>query len=255
MIRFVSRLSKVQGIIDRRILANYRLDPDLTARQLPAPFRPKLVNGYAIGGLCLIRLRKVRPSLMPLPVGIRSENAAHRIAVVWDDKGVEREGVYIPRRDTDSRLNVLAGGRLFPGIHHHADFQVAESEDLFDVGFNSVDGSCSMNIAASRSTTFPADSVFSSLDDASRFFESGSLGYSATEQSDRFDGLELDCVQWEMAPLKINEIHSSYFDDPNRFPAGSTSVDCALLMTGIDHAWHQRGVMCCPQSVKEIVDG
>ena len=52
------RLPAISGIIDRRILANYRIDPEVMAKALPSPFRPQLVNGWAIGGICLIRLTK-----------------------------------------------------------------------------------------------------------------------------------------------------------------------------------------------------
>jgi len=46
--------------------------------------------------------------MMPEAVGFSSENAAHRIAVLWDDEqGVTREGVFIPRRDTNSPVNYL----------------------------------------------------------------------------------------------------------------------------------------------------
>ena len=245
MMQRLARLSAVRGVIDRRILANYRLDPEAAAAQLPEPFKPKLVNGYAIGGLCLIRLKQVRPALIPLPAGMASENAAHRLAVVWEQDGIEREGVYIPRRDTSSRLNVLAGGRLFPGEHHHAAFKVNETDECFDVSFVSDDSDCQMRIRATLAESFPADSVFSNLDAASEFFEAGSLGYSATRDRGRFDGLELDCHQWSMQPLDVAEVASSYFDDLQRFPVGTAVFDCALLMRGIDHAWHQRGAMCC----------
>ena len=245
MMQRLAKLSAVRGVIDRRILANYRLDPEAAAAQLPAPFKPKLFNGYAIGGLCLIRLKQVRPALIPLPAGIASENAAHRLAVVWDEDGIEREGVYIPRRDTSSLLNVLAGGRLFPGEHHHAAFEVNESGDRFEVAFVSHDNDCQMTIRATLAESFPPDSVFGDLTTASDFFEAGSLGYSATRDRGRYDGLELDCHQWSMQPLDVTEVASSYFDDPQRFPAGSAEFDCALLMRGIEHAWHQRGAMCC----------
>jgi hypothetical protein len=49
------RLPTIQGIIDRRILVNYRVDTEVAARLLPAPFRPKLAKGYAMAGICLIR--------------------------------------------------------------------------------------------------------------------------------------------------------------------------------------------------------
>src|SRR5271166_5258662 len=35
-----------------------------------------------------------------------------------------REGVYVPRRDSNSWLNAPAGGRIFPAIHHHARFTI-----------------------------------------------------------------------------------------------------------------------------------
>ncbi len=78
------RIPVIQGIIDRRILANFRIDAAVMAGNLPAPFRPKLAKGYAMGGICLIRLKAIRPRFVPIPWGICSENAAHRIAVEWD---------------------------------------------------------------------------------------------------------------------------------------------------------------------------
>lgn len=245
MLRHLSRISTVRGVIDRRILANYRLDAEAAAAQLPKPFYPKLVHGFAIGGICMIRLKKVRPGFVPVPAGIRSENAAHRIAVQWEEGGQVREGVYIPRRDTDSRLNAIAGGRLFPGAHHHADFVVKETPDQYDVSFTSRDGTCSMQIQAALSYNFPQTSVFDSLGTASHFFEKGSLGYSATRNEGRFDGLELDCDEWEVEPLEVVSIRSSFFDDLARFPEGSVRFDSAILMRDIDHTWRQRGVMCC----------
>jgi uncharacterized protein YqjF (DUF2071 family) len=127
------RIPVIQGLIDRRILANYRVDPDVVARVLPKPFRPQLVRGFAIAGICLIRLKNVRPKFLPLPWGIHSENAAHRIAVEWDVNGKTQTGVYIPRRDSSSLLNSLAGGTLFPGEHHYATFKVQESDSQLSI--------------------------------------------------------------------------------------------------------------------------
>src|SRR5689334_2956774 len=101
----------IRGVIDRRILVNFRLEAEVLARLVPTPFRPKLVNGAGMAGVCLIRLRDIRPRFLPPFLGVSSENAAHRIAVEWDQDGNTGEGVFIPRRDTSSRLNTLAGGR------------------------------------------------------------------------------------------------------------------------------------------------
>src|SRR5437764_15331583 len=109
------RIPVIRGTIDRRILVNYRVGPKVLEKILPPPFRPKLVNGVGMAGVCLIRLKSIRPRFLPGFVGISSENAAHRIAVEWEQDGTPHEGVFIRRRDTSSRLNALAGGRLFPG--------------------------------------------------------------------------------------------------------------------------------------------
>ena len=80
------RLPNVHGTIKRRLLINYRVDPAVMQRHLPAPFRPKLHRGNAIAGMCLIRLEGIRPRRFPRALGLASENAAHRIAVVWEDE-------------------------------------------------------------------------------------------------------------------------------------------------------------------------
>jgi len=117
----------MSSVIERRLLVNYRVDPTVAASLLPTPLRPQLVNGWAVAGICLIRLGRLRPGWIPGWAGMRTENAAHRVAVEWDAMGGRQSGVYIPRRDSNSAVTVLAGGRLFPGEHHRAYFDVRET--------------------------------------------------------------------------------------------------------------------------------
>jgi hypothetical protein len=104
---------RLSSVIERRLLVNYRADPQAAAELLPAPLRPQQVGGWAVAGICLIRLGQVRPHWIPGRFGLCSENAAHRIAVEWDGPRGLETGVYIARRDSESAVNVLAGGRLF----------------------------------------------------------------------------------------------------------------------------------------------
>ena len=90
------RIPTIQGLIDRPVLVNFRVDPDVLSRICPSPFRPQTVNGFGVAGICLIRLKHIRPRILPSFLGISSENAAHRIAVEWDSNGVTKTGVYIP---------------------------------------------------------------------------------------------------------------------------------------------------------------
>ncbi len=133
-------LPVIRGVIDRRILINFRVDPVVLQRLLPPPLKPKLVGGSGIAGVCLIRLKDLRPRWAPAFVGLSSENAAHRIAVQWPSNSGRSEGVYIPRRNTNSRLNVLLGGRVFSGRHEQARFEVHETQTTFAMRLESGDG-------------------------------------------------------------------------------------------------------------------
>jgi len=238
------RIPVVRGIIDRRILVNYRVDPDVLSRVLPPPFRPQLVQGHGIAGICLIRLKQIRPWFLPPIVGISSENAAHRIAVEWEHDGQPYSGVFVPRRDTSSRLNTWAGGRIFPGVHHHAGFQVREQNDRFHVSMESDDGDVSVTVEGRRASALPATSTFRSMDEVSQFFHRGSLGYSMAARPAEFDGLELRTFNWHIDPLSIETVQSSYFENEDVFPKGSVEFDSALLMQGIRHEWRGRPSIC-----------
>ena len=227
---------KLHGRIARRLLVNYRADPATVARLLPPPFRPHLVGGSAVAGICLIRLDQLRPRGFPGFVGLTSESAAHRIAVEWDTADGIGTGVYIPRRDTDSLVNVLVGGRLFPGEHHRARVHTEEAENAIRVSFESHDRSASIDVSV-NTTRELGGQLFRDIDEASRFFESGSIGYSATSGFDRFDGLELQTNAWRVEPVRVTDIRSSFFEDPERFPAGTATLDCALLMRDIPVRW------------------
>ncbi len=232
------RVPKVHGIIRRRLLVNFRIDPLVAQKQLPSQFRPKLHGGYAVGGICLIRLEGIRPKRVPEIFGLSSENAAHRFAVVWDEADGQHEGVYIPRRDTGSLLNTLAGGRLFPGEQHAARFLVKDDGSRVALDMQSTDQTVSVRVTGSATEEMPEQSIFASVKDASDFFEPGSIGYSATSDGHRLDAMELRTQDWKVQPLQVESVESSYFDDRSLFPPDSVLFDCALIMRNISHEWH-----------------
>ncbi len=217
---------------------NFRVEAQVAEQLLPAPFALILHNGYAIAGICLIRLEEVRPSGFPTFIEFSSENAAHRIAVEWvDSDGKTRQGVYIPRRDSNFWLSRMAGGKLFPGEQSPAKFEVQDDGQAVSLSANSQDGVMSLSVRGRESDVFPPDSCFSSLEESSDFFAGGSVGYSATKRCDRFDGIELKTDQWSVRPFQVEEVHSSFFSDETIFPAGSVELDHALVMRNVAHRW------------------
>lgn len=233
------KIPTLNGIISRRLLLNYRIAPDAVRGILPERFRPKLVGGYAIGGICLIRLEEIRPVGLPKFLGISSENSAHRIAVEWeDDAGQLCAGVYVPRRDTNSRLNALTGGRIFPGVQNFSRFTVTDANGRISLQVQP-EGMAEplVDIEVSETNDFPETSIFGSLDVSSKFFESGCTGYSSRPDSCILDGMLLHVKQWQVTPLRVEHIRSVYFDDRELFPQGSIEFDHALLMRDIPHEW------------------
>ena len=244
------KLPVIEGVIRRRLLLNYRIDPNVVAKLLPERFRPKLVGDFAVAGICLIRLERLRPKGLPAIMGLSSENSAHRFAVEWTDaEGNEREVVYISRRDTDSRMSSLVGGRLFPGVHQLSNFRSKEEAGQISIEIQEDETPeerrelLSVQAKEVDRAQFPKDSIFESLGEASALFEAGCLGYSARPGSDLLDGLCLKTEAWSVSPLAVSELRSSFFDDENRFPVSKISFDHGLLMRDIDHEWHAEPAM------------
>ncbi len=224
----------IHGFIERRMLINFTVAPEYIEKILPNPFWPKLYKGKAIAGICLIRLKNIKPKGFPNFIGVNSENGAHRIAVEWNDNGEIKEGVYIPRRDTSLKLNAFVGGKIFPGKHYLAKFNMVEKNNHFHLDFKSSDNTY-VEIDATLTGQLNETSIFKTLDNASAFFQKGSTGYSPNGKN--FDGLKLETYKWEVKPLKVEHVKSSFFEDKERFPEGTVKFDNAILMENIEHEW------------------
>jgi len=228
----------MQGRIERRVLVNFRVDPEVLQRHLPPPFVVQQVAGHGVAGVCLIRLGQLRPAGWPRWLGLRSENAAHRIAVTWPTAEGPQSGVFVRRRDTSSRLNTWVGGRVFPVPCHLADFDVAETATSVAIALRSRDRTTTISVRGQLVDALPNTSVFPDLATASRFFEAGALGCSPGAHGGCFDRVELRSHGWHVRPLAVEHVASSWLDDPSCFPAGSWQFDSALHMANLEHEWH-----------------
>jgi hypothetical protein len=225
------------GVIKRRFMLNYRADPEVVSRLLPAPFHPKLYHGFAIVGVCLVRLESLRPRGLPLWLGVSSENAVHRIASEWTDaKGIPREGVFVARRDTDLWLSAILKGKLFSGRYHKARFAVEESAGHVEFACRSLDKTTEVRFSGDDALQLPVSSCFKSLQED--FFRSANSGGSPMEDSNGLEGIALEAKEWKVRPFRINRVSCSFFDDQDRFPIGSLEFDHALVMRDIAQAWH-----------------
>jgi hypothetical protein len=164
---------------------------------------------------------------------------AHRIAIRYPTPDGMHDGVFILRRETDQCLVSLLGGRLFPGVHNRADFVIDERSDGLSVAVKTEDALADIDFAGSYETAWQPDSIFPTFDNAVEFFRRGDCGFSCSLRAGRLDGLRLKTLQWQMSPLRTERLHSAFFQNGQRFSSNAIHFDCALLMRGIPHEWHE----------------
>lgn len=200
------------------------------------------MGDWAIGGVCFLRLSAIRPSRVPAVPGLRSENVAHRFAVEWDDQHGTQYGVYVPRRDTNSRVTTWAGGRVFPGDYSSARFDVEEGPTSTKILVRSRDDMIRLDVAARDSATLGGH-LFSSVENAMDFFRQGARSYSPDDRSGCLAGVRLTSANWTARPATIEHMSSSLFDDKERFPDRSCLLDSALIMRKIPARWSNEGTL------------
>ncbi|WP_394941094.1 DUF2071 domain-containing protein [Psychromicrobium sp. YIM B11713] len=243
----------MNATIERRLLINYRMDPELAQRMVPDPFRVQLVEGSAVAGICLIRLGQLRPAAWPFSResdvaglarwGWRAENAAHRIAVEWPgNSGLER-GVFIPLRHSSSWLPVLVGGRLFPAVHRKASFTVRETADEtrshVAVSMSSAQARLSAQVTASGSVPWRSK-LFNDLTAASNFYQRAAVAWSPASDGRSVEGVRLQTGQWKVEAAELQSLSSSFFES---LPASAIALDQALLMRNISSHWRSCGTL------------
>ncbi|MEO0468253.1 MAG: hypothetical protein AAF206_01435 [Bacteroidota bacterium] len=243
------KVPAVQGIIDRRILITYKIDVNVLRKFLPAPFRPRVVDGYGIGGVDLLRQKQLRMRGLPMMMSLNIDSAFHRFAVEWDEYGQTRTGMYVPRRDTSSLMAVIASGRLFPGVQNLSRFRADDSEGQYRVSVQAKDNT-KIFFRGRESDRFPFESVFDELDAASAFFGSSQMSYSPRYYKSIFNGLSLNLEKWEVSPMHVQFIRSTWLEDSKYFPKGSIYFDHALLMREVAHEWQPGHDIIAPRPVR-----
>lgn len=231
-------LPKLEGVIARRVLLNFWVDPEVAQELVPPPLEVATQAAYAVAGICLIRLEQLRPKGIPAGLGASSENMAHRIAIRYPAQDGLRDGVFIWRRETDRALVKLLGGRLFPGVHGRARFRVSEDPDRLTYRVQSEDGDARVELDVRVADEWRPTKLFPTFEEVVRFFERGDCGYSCSLREDRLEGMRLRSLEWHMIPLSVQKVESTFYENPDRFPPASIGLDGAVLMRGVPHEWH-----------------
>jgi hypothetical protein len=237
-------LPVIGGVIARRVLLNFRADPEIVQKLLPWPFEAEQREGSAIVGVCLIRLERLHPKGTPSWAGITSENMAHHVAVRYRTPNGLQRGVFIWRRETSQPLVALLGGRLFLGVHQPAKFYVKEADGSVSMEVRTVDGATDISFSSTVSSKWQPTRAFHTLDDASRFFQGGDFGFSCSLKGNSLEGMQLRISRWSLIPLSVQLNEAAFYFNQSVFPKGSIEFDCGMMMRSVPHEWHE--IKDCP---------
>lgn len=164
-------------------------------------------------------------------IGWGAENAAHRIAVYWEDAHGTHQGVYVPQRRGASWLAIAAGGRISPGVHEYGRFEGSKSESRICIAVTPRNTTGIADVAVTG--TFASD-LFPTIADASRFVQAGAIGWSPTRNGLGQQGLHLTTDSWRVDAGEVLEVQSSFFD---ALRPGSAPLDSMLVMREVPITW------------------
>ncbi|MEZ4771744.1 MAG: DUF2071 domain-containing protein [Bacteroidia bacterium] len=243
------KIPALTGLIEKRILINYRVEPAVLKKLLPSPFEPKLFGNYGIAGICFFHINHLKIKGLPFLPGISAENVSHRIAVTWEEAGIRKEGLYIPRRDTSSLIIHSAGGKIFPGMHKLGRFKTREANGYYELHLTNRDQT-RLSFLAKETTAFSHGSVFSDLHSAADLFAQNSLEYAPRFKNMIYDGIAFRANRQKVQPLHICQMRSDFFENEETFPKGSVFFDHALLMKNIRSEWTALPELLAPKPAR-----
>ena len=196
----------VIGVIGRRLLVNATVDADLVRPLLPpgvtaSPPGPA-GDGRALVGICLLRVRDLRPAGLPTALGRSFDGFAHRIAVT---RGDGSPGVHIVRRETADRLARAVGGRLFPGTHGAIDVEPM-ADDLRVEARGRGGPALVVDVVDEPPPSGSTPSVLGDDDAASRFFAAATEATSPSRRTGRYEALHMDAAPFSVRAVRVREV-------------------------------------------------
>ena len=214
------RFAPVRGVIERRLIVIYRLDPKVAKELLPPPWQARLIGGYAVAGIALAHLGRLRPAGLPPVAGLARESVTHGIAVEWESSRSLHNGVFVTHHDS------AAAGR--GRLRRASRFTVDERTDGLRVTYTGRDRTVRVDVDVSLVASLEGSALFPDVRAAMRFLELDSSGGAAWGPPRK--GLRLSAADRSIGAARVLSATSTVFANTSVFPPGSVHLDSALLM-------------------------
>ena len=127
---------------------------------------------------------------------------------------------------------------------HHARVRIIESPELIRVECNSDDQMMHVAIDAQPRQDADLRSVFRPKHQLMRILLDDMRGLPFVARRPRRDAnLQSDC-HFRLVPLQVENLESSVFTDPARFPDGAAEYDSAYWLRDDEVVWSEQGAVC-----------
>jgi uncharacterized protein YqjF (DUF2071 family) len=171
----------MQGIVRRRFLINYPVEPSLLEPFVPPGGELSLHQGKAWLSDCFVHISNMRPSWVPRALGITFHYLIHRTrAVLPFPDGKKREAVLVLDPSMDSRLLNVFGAPMTGVPFKRRPIDFVTDGSAWRLGVRQGKGLIyeAMIRGSSFGTEMPTNSPFSSLSQADDFLLGVSYGGS-----------------------------------------------------------------------------
>lgn len=235
----MKRLAQATGILEDTVLLNFRTDPNVLKRLLPAPFVPRLVDGYGLVGILMFKMRDLAcETNMGLP-SPPSDHVLYRVAVSWQQGTRTHHGMYLLRHEVNTRLPVRQRKRgLFPVAAQPVRWHKAPEAGKFEWSLQTRNRT-RLKVQARLAAYFPPGSVFDSLDQASVFFQKERAAIAPRFQKSVFANTRFLPLNWAVKPLFIESLQTDMDQLGNLFPKGHIFFDSGLIWPQIPCKWQE----------------
>ena len=247
----MKRLAQATGILEETVLLNFRTDAEVLRKLLPAPFEPRLVDGYGLVGILLFRMRDLACETqrgLPSPP---SEHVLYRVAVSWE-QGMRRfHGMYVLRHEVNTRLPLPQRRRgLFPMAGSPIRWHRLPWKESFEWTLRSRRG-LRLQVGASLGRRWPAGSVFESMDEASHFFSQERAAVAPRFQKAIFANTHFLPLSWSAKPLYVHQLETDFSQMENLFPRDRMFFDSGMIWQQMPCRWQAGQEIVAPRPFRE----
>lgn len=227
---------RLNGMVTRRFLITYPVQPEALSGFLPPDAELSTWQGLAWVSACFVNIRRMRPCMVPDPVGIEFNYLIHRTrARVPYPDGLRRETVLVLEANINNRLFAAIGQRLHGVGFHARDIRLLEEPDCWRVRMRADDGALlfQADIAkASIADELPAESRFPDLAAADRFLLNVSYGAEWHAQTRRLQLLAETHDAWR---AQAGSCRTQRFAFLESLDAAAPQADHVITMTNVPH--------------------